>query len=485
LGLTSAWLVPTLVGLGVYCVAIVGARELLNDGDTLSHIAIGRWIIAHCALPFNDPFSFTAGGLRWVPHEWLAELVFASLYDRLGWGGVVAAAGLAAATAFALLTSALARELGAARAAIGALAGFSLTEGHFLARPHVLAWPLLVVWMSGVIRACDRGRAPSPALLPIMILWCNVHGGFVVGLMFGALMAFEAVSQASASTRFRTFGAWAMFLSLAVLAALISPNGAAALVLPINMLHMSFSLSSISEWGAVDLSHVEPLEAWIALAILSGLCFGVRLPLSRTLMVLFLLWMALTHARNEELLGLIAPLLVAAPMAAQLPLPISAGEPSPAQSRRGGKRLSFVGPVILAAAITLGFLATAWALDRGGLTPRENVAPISALEVARRAGLEGQVFNSDRFGGYLMLENVPTFIDGRADLFGDAFIKRYVVASNAIGNTLSDLLDEHRIAWTLLEPSIPAVSLLDHLAGWCRVYADGYSVIHRRTTSAC
>lgn len=55
--------------------------NLLKDGDTLSHIVIGRWIIKHHALPFHDPFTFPFPGRIWVSHEWLAEIVFAALYD--------------------------------------------------------------------------------------------------------------------------------------------------------------------------------------------------------------------------------------------------------------------------------------------------------------------------------------------------------------------------------------------------------------------
>ena len=70
---------------------------------------------------------------------------------------------------------------------------------HLLARPHALALPLLVIWMAGIVRARDAGRVPSPALLPVMVLWCNLHGGFVVGLLFAGLLAGEAVLQASAA----------------------------------------------------------------------------------------------------------------------------------------------------------------------------------------------------------------------------------------------------------------------------------------------
>jgi hypothetical protein len=474
-----AWTVPLLAGLAAYCVALAGARALLNDGDTLSHIAIGRWIIAHHAIPFRDPFTYTAAGRPWVPHEWLAEILFAAIYDRLGWGGVIAATGLACATAFALLTGALAYTLGPRRAAIGALAGFALTEAHFLARPHALAWPLLVVWTAKVIGARDAGRVPSLALLPVMILWCNLHGGFVVGLLLVGLVTAEAALQTPAAHRPAAMRGWGRFLALSTLAALGSPNGIDALLLPFNMLKMNFALASISEWRGADFTRFDPLEIWIGLAILAGFTLGIRLPPSRILMVLLLLWMGLTHVRNEEFVGMIAPLLVAAPLAGPLGSAVPASEPA---KRRDRPRPVAASAAIaaLAAAIILGSFATAWPLNRRGLAPPAAVMPVAGLAAARRAGLDGHVFNSLRFGGYLLFEGIPTFLDGRADLFGDAFLERYAAASSAIDDALPDVLDHYAVRWTLLEPSSPAVGLLDRLPGWERVYADPYAVVHRR-----
>jgi hypothetical protein len=477
-----AWMASLLVGLGVYFVALAGAPALLNDGDTLSHIASGRWIIVHRAIPFHDPFTYTAHGQRWVPHEWLAEIVFAVTYDRLGWGGVVALTGLAGAAAFALLTGALAANLGPRRAAIGALAALALTEAHFLARPHALAWPLLVLWMAGVIGARDRGCVPSLALLPVMVLWCNLHGGFVIGLLFAGLLAAEAALAAPAGGRRAALRGWGIFLALSTLASLCSPNWVAALLLPVRMLRMQFALASISEWHAADFSRFDPLEAWIGLMLLGGLTLGLRLPLARVLMILLLLWMALVHVRNEELLGIIVPLLVAAPLARQLAPASSEASPAAAAGRRTVTR--FGRAAALAAALVIAFFGGAWVLNDRGLAPRGAVAPAAAVAAARRHDLDGRVFNSVRFGGYLIFAGVPVFVDGRADLFGDAFLERYVAAANAVGNWLPEILDRYHVEWTLLEPSSPAVGLLDRLTGWERVYADRYAVIHRRQPPA-
>ncbi len=472
------WLMPLLVGLGAYGVAIAGAHALLNDGDTLSHIAIGRWIIAHHALPFHDPFSFTAHGEAWVPHEWLAEVVFALVYNRLGWGGIVTLTGLAGAAAFGILTRVLARTLGWRHAMLAALAGFLLVEAHYLARPHALAWPCLVVWMAGIVGGRDRETRPSLALLPVMTLWCNLHGGFVVGLLFAALLAIEAVWQAPSASRFCALREWGAFLAFAGIAALVSPNGVDGLLLPFKMLGMNFALSSISEWRATNFARFDPIEVWIGLLILGGCTLGLRLPVSRVLMLLLLLWMALDHVRNEELLGIIAPLLMAAPLALlrQAPAPGAAS-----RLFRQPRVMPAVGAIAgLTVLMGITIFATVRLLNQSGLAPRAEVAPVEALAAARRAGLDGHVFNSVRFGGYLMFEGIPTFVDGRADLFGDAFLKRYVAATNALGGLLPDLLDRYAIRWTLLEPQSPAAGLLDHLPGWERLYADAHAVIHRR-----
>jgi hypothetical protein len=265
---------------------------------------------------------------------------------------------------------------------------------------------------------------------------------------------------------------------------LVSPNGANLFLLPFKMLRMSFATSSISEWHGVDFTHFDPLVIWIGLLLLGGYCLGLRLPLSRALMVLLLLYLALTHARNEELLGIIAPLLVAAPLSVQLGPTGEAHRGEAAMGGRGGVAPPLIAIAGLAVVVVVAALATALMLNRRGLAPRDYVTPIAAVEAARQAGLTGHVFNSLRFGGYLMFLGIPTFIDGRADLFGDAFLKRYAEATGGVGDALPDLLKRYAVQWTLLEPQTPAVSLLDLLPGWERVYTDKYAVIHRRRIPA-
>ena len=96
------------------------------------------------------------------------------------------------------------------------------------------------------------------------------------------------------------------------------------------------------------------------------------------------------------------------------------------------------------------------------------------------AGLDGPVLNSIRFGGYLMLSGIPTFIDGRADLFGDAFLARDAAASAGIGTALPDLLEEYAIAWTLFEPSSRPPPCSTICRGGSASIPTRSAVVHRR-----
>src|SRR5437899_11214299 len=93
---------PLIFGLAVYVPLLFAARAVLSDPDTYWHIAIGRWIIAHRAVPHFDVFSFSMPGAPFAPPEWLAELGVAWLYDQFAWAAVVAATAHSVAAALTM-----------------------------------------------------------------------------------------------------------------------------------------------------------------------------------------------------------------------------------------------------------------------------------------------------------------------------------------------------------------------------------------------
>src|SRR6266851_5613365 len=184
---------PLLVALAVYAPLLFAPRALLSDPDTYWHIATGRWIITHGAVPYHDVFSFSMPGAPWTPPEWLAEIAIAWLYDHFGWAALVMATSLSIAAALAILLRALLRSLAPVHALIATALAAALVIPHVLARPHVLMLPILVCWAAALVAARSEDRAPALWLVPLMTLWANLHSSYIFGLGLAALLAGEAV----------------------------------------------------------------------------------------------------------------------------------------------------------------------------------------------------------------------------------------------------------------------------------------------------
>lgn len=458
---------PLAVGVGVYFVLLFAGNKLLGDPDTQWQITIGRWILANGMVPESDFYSFTMAGQPWISTQWLAQVGFALAYSVAGWTGPVVLAAGAVAVAFALLTKFLSARLTPASTVMIVAGALVLTAAHLLARPHVLALPVLVAWAGGLIAAADRGESPSPWLLPLMTLWANLHGGFVFGLALIVPIALEAVLRNAPAARKSLAWRWMAFACAALSASCITPYGWNTLLASAKILSLGEALPLITEWHPVSFGHLGAFE--ICLLGLLGLALwrGVVLPPLRIVLLLGLLHMALSAARNLEVLALVAPIVLAAPLAGQIRGPDDAREPPR--------------PTLLyvAAAFWI-YTATLLMASLGHYAPTDRNSPVAAVAELKRLHVS-RVFNDYDFGGYLIANDVPTFIDGRTELYGKKFVVDHHLASELIEpDQFFTMLNDYRIDATLLRTQSAAAKLLDHLDGWRKIYDDGTATIHLR-----
>lgn len=444
--------------------------HILATQDLYLHIATGRWILTHRQIPYHDVFSSSVAGVPWVAHEWLASVGMALMYDQLGWGGIVLAAGVMMALAIGALTLETASRFGPVGALCAALLAWGLCIGHLSARPHLVALPLTVIWIAAHVRARRVDGVPSLYLAPLMTLWANLHGSFLFGLVFTALFAAEAtfesdkLGQALVEAR-----RWSLFLSVSLVAALVTPQGPSGILFPIRLVSMGSALEGVQEWKASSLSNNPALIMWCLLLLFLVLWRGVSLPLCRLIMFMLLLYMAFARARYSELLGLLTPLLLLDPIAHIL----SRSAPAAALQWNG-----FARPAVSLSAICAALLAAVAAAItcyRDGVRAPDRFTPAAALAAVQTRGISGPVLNSYNFGGYLIFRGYAPFIDGRVDMYGNAFASRFFDLDQLTG-----LLQQYRIAWTMFEPDNPRTVVMDNLSGWSRLYADGTAVVHVR-----
>jgi hypothetical protein len=383
---------------------------------------------------------------------------------------VVLAASCIAAT-FALLTHILGRRIPAVYAIAVAMAALFLSMGHFLARPHVLVLPIMLAWAHGLMSASDRGRAPSLWLLPLIALWANLHGGFVFGLVLVGAFALDALWNAERAQQRSVALRWAAFGIGALAACCIMPYGWGSILAARKILDLGELLHLIYEWMPANFSKFGAFEMAILTLIAGALYSGVKLTLPRIALVLGLLHMALSHVRNVEIFALLLPIVVLAPVASQFAL-------RPAWFARTGAPM----PVMAAVMVLLG--GWTWLLAANiSFAPPENQSPSAAVDVLKAHNLK-RVLNDLPFGGYLIWRQIPVFVDGRAELYGEAFDVAYYRAMQLKDvNQFLDILKKWDIDAVLLTPHTPAVGLLDHIGGWRRIYADESAVLHVRATN--
>ena len=449
---------------------------LLRDQDTFWHIASGRDIWATGSLPWVDKFSHTFTGQRWIAKEWLSQVLLAGTYEAFGFKGLIALASGAMALSFTLMFVALSYQLHTLPAIAGTVFAYVLSMPHFAARPHLLSYPLMVFWMMSVVHAADRRTVPSLLLLPIIVVWANVHAGFSLGLAVAGALAVEAVIASDPNERWMTARRWGLFLAGALLASFVTPYGVYALYNTYQIFGGNEALQLINEWQPFSFRDEPVLGRMLFLALFASLYFGVKLPLVRCVVVVFLLYMTMLHMRFVSVLAPVVPILIAAPLARQF---------SYLRTRASPQFSGLVDRTTRPTSLALIALFMAVVLGIASLTnpqPPNGAVPVGAVDYIEAHRKNAKVFNDYQFGGYLIFRGIPSFIDGRTDqLFLGGFMSSISRALKGPKSEFLALLDKYDVTLALVVPKSPAAYRLSEADTWREVYSDEAALVYERS----
>ncbi|WP_414645122.1 hypothetical protein [Bradyrhizobium sp.] len=167
----------------------------LGHYDLGWHIAAGDLIRKHGAIPFQDPWAFTLGDKRWYNLSWLWDVIASVLYQHAGFAGIVLLVVACGAIIVGYLTFAALRS-GASAAAVGITVFAScLLYPCYEAAPntYLAASPNIATMLLAVVFYGECLRRRGWFLLPVMmVLWVNLHGGFM--LAFPIIGVFAGVA---------------------------------------------------------------------------------------------------------------------------------------------------------------------------------------------------------------------------------------------------------------------------------------------------
>lgn len=172
--------------LAVWLVLLFAFRERgFYDPGALWHVKVGELVLDR-GFPHTDPFTYTFEGRTWIPQQWGAEVLMALAHRAGGFDTMLLGFATLVAGLFTLIFR-RATQAGMGPLLAALVVGGALAVGafHYFVRPHMLTIALLG-WTMMCVVDFERGRcgvARLAWLIPLYVLWTNLHGGVLGGTM--------------------------------------------------------------------------------------------------------------------------------------------------------------------------------------------------------------------------------------------------------------------------------------------------------------
>jgi hypothetical protein len=466
------------VALGVLLYAATLAKGPW-DPDFYWHLLTGRFI-AEGQFPRTDPFSFTWGGMPWTLHEWLGELFIFQLVDRLGYVGGVLVFAFIPGIVTGILIFAFHR-LGLRTAAIviaTSLVGLLILP-YMTIRPQAVSWIMFALLVSGLVHLRPGRERWALALVPFFVLWANLHGLWVVGVVVlgvYTILSLVGLTPMSASKR------WAVALvPLAMLGTIFTPEGPSLLVYPLRYVDTAdWGMENITEWQSPDFhdpAHI-PLLIYMAAIALFG---RWKVPWWMSILAYMGVALTLLALRNGPVTAIIGAPALAVGIDGAL------RDWRPVQPQRtpriAGMRRVMEGVLALIVAIAGIVIFVPRDLEAAIQRSVDRELPVQGVELLKERVPDGRILSDYGWGGYVIGQmydlGARVMVDGRNDMYDDRILREYDKVRDASPGW-EEIVERYGVDAIIFPPYRAITTGPAITAGWCEAYRDDNEVVFLR-----
>lgn len=476
------------------------------DSDLWWHLRAGEETWQQGQPLTVDLFSSTRYGETWINHSWLSQLGIYGLFKVGGYFGL--GFGVAVIATLSMLLVYLQMRGNAILKAFILVFASIVASMVWSPRPQLVS--LLLFGILGYLLHLYKWKRRNYlwALPLLFLLWANLHGGYVLGLLLiGALLAGEFFNRVLGYTGVETLSIQGLtqlivWTGLSVLVVAINPNGTAMWTIPFRTVGVGVLQEFISEWASPDF-HVIAQQSllWLLIVMIVTLALS-KLRVDGYELIVFcgFAYLAFLARRNYGPFAMAtAPILsrhlqevLSAWWKRMKPAlaPYFEGNFLEKFRSRGNSTPPLRWRVLINSFLLLLFSVAAVAkltvVTSPDLVARytKQIYPVQAVDWIQRNKPPGKLFNEYNWGGYLIwnLRKYPVFVDGRTDLYNDDLLREYLQVMAGDGDW-EKLLRENQINLILIEDgSNLGKALLEH-PGWSRVYQDNVADVFERQDS--
>ncbi len=514
--------------LPVFTIVLAASLALrkLGDFDTWWHLAAGRWSVENGAVPYTDKLSFTVPDHEWINLQWLFDVVSYAVFSVGGAESLCIFAAACFTLALVILMRNVAASLGPIGSSLLVLWTLTVIYERFLIRPEMFSFVLVGLSLVLLARAHrDEGRSLW-LLVPLMILWVNVHSLFIVGVYCIAtamvscclceLSVLPAVWRRSGHLGRAGSRRMLMWGSAALLATLVNPYFVEGVIFPFELLSRidgsTRTFSVIGEFRPPFSGYFPTLVigsyqvffffsgAVVAVAALLTALPGavatrreevpVRFDPAGLLLFVGMAYLSLSARRNTAIF-----IITTAPFVAQCLAVIKAKLPAPgarhesAAWARTGVAWVMVAVLWVGTALVVTNRFYRWddQTQEFGVGVMEYNFPIRAAGFAHDIGISPNLYNDMTAGGYLSWArpvDEGVFMDGRLEVYDAEFFGKYTegLRNPAVWGLQAEEYDINSVIlfhrWGNRHVLIAALA---RSPAWSLVYYDEVAVVFVRT----
>ena len=460
---------------------------ILSDGDSGFHIRAGDFIINNMKIPKVDIFSYVSPPIPWTAHEWLSEVIMSFIHKCIGLSGLAIFFMSFIAFSFYVYFKLL-RVYCNNVVLLWPIVFFAAlcTSFHWLARPHVFSMLILILWYM-ILDLYEYRNINKLFYLPVlMLLWVNLHGGYIIGyvLIFiyifsnfinGYFFSNEDKTKISQKAKKLLF---ICFICFGV--SLLNPFGYKIFLFPFKLVTDSFITSHVMEFLPTNFQDNQPFNYFFFFSIFVILFSKMKPDLTESILFFSFSYLALYSVRYTALFAIIiAPILLK-----RIDLFFKYSEIKMFRKiKHSGENISVVEkrnrgllwPIILV--VLLFYLGINGTIKYDFDLKRH---AIEATEFILKEKIPGNMFNDDEFGDYLIYAAYPlykVFFDGRSDMYGERHMKKYLSVLR-LENDWQNIIEEYQIGWIFYKADSLLSRYLNERNDWKLIYADGIAHIY-------
>jgi hypothetical protein len=461
------------------------------DPDLWMHILTGQTILSTRHIPRFDTYSYSAAGMPWHNHEWLAQVALAFFYGHLGIIGLKFLKLLCASITILALAIGISVTGASGRVQrLTLLISAVAIANQMQFRPQLFTFMMLSVVMALIAIEIYRGTATLWPMIPMFALWANLHGGYVVGL--GAMiiavvvMSIQGLNDAKRKASARRLG---LIMLGCAAATILNPFGVGLWTGVAHSVSDPLIRQLINDWVPLPQTLLNQWqESKVAIfgdiaplllfaAFITAIAIAPE-PEDAALVVVATIFIgaAFYAARNLALavIALAIPLARHADLAFERTSTVTVGmrtrrseEPSPALLAIGAFAVVILGG-------TFSNRLKTW-------------KPVSAGAVAfmKQHELHGNILDQFEWGEYLawhMRDRSNLFIDGRCELvYPDSLIRQYAIFYYGMDGA-DKLLEAYPHDYVLMGVNTKGADVVRKDPRWRLIYQDGTAALFAKAS---